>query len=240
MLVRFPAPHFRNALQAAQSVSDDVVVVVDSLGDFETDDLGVFRGVRVYRRALISFADQRQYGVALARHDWVLHVDSDEIVSADLAAELLDMTGDVRSVYSVSLQTYIWGCPLRHLFANERFVRLHSKGMRWVGDVHETLDVEGKLVAKLMGRVNHFTVGSLDEWLEKTRRYVKLEAQRIAGSGHSRINILWRPVYRFLKYLLWERGILDGYPGIIASLLGFVYEVLLYVSVWELNGVYKA
>ena len=237
ILVRAPALHFLDSLQSARSCSDDVVVVVD--GDRRNaDQLGLFPtpdGVSVFLRPLDGFAAQRNYGVQHAKRPWTFHLDSDEIITAGLAQELREWVGaDQTRVYSVRLLTFVWGRPLKHLFAQEKCLRLHHRTQRWIGRVHERPGSASETTTRhLNGLVEHRTVDSLAQWLHKTGNYVQAESEGLVGWKRSRWHILWRPIYRFAKYYVLELGLLDGYPGLVASFLGFVYEVLLYTAVWE-------
>ena len=237
ILVKVPSRHFLRALQSARQCSNDVVVVVDGApGD--ADRLGLSptpRGVSVLVKRLDGFAAQRNYGVQHAKHPWVFHLDSDEFITRDLAQQLSEFVGtDEAQVYSVRRLTFIWNWPLKHLFVHETCLRLHHRRLKWIGRVHERPgDASLTTVRRLSGVIEHRTVGSLAQWLRKTEAYVHVESEGLSGWKRSRWNILWRPLYRFGKYYIVEFGFLDGYPGLVASFLGLVYEVLLYISVWE-------
>src|SRR5260370_14830666 len=64
------------------------VIVVDSESADRTVELALTLADRVAIEPWRGFSEQKNYGASLATADWVLHVDADEIVSSELAAEI--------------------------------------------------------------------------------------------------------------------------------------------------------
>ena len=70
----------------------DEVVVIDDESTDETAAIVRKHGVRVVSRKLDDdFAAQRNFGLKHAKNDWVLFVDSDEVVSKSLAKEIMQV-----------------------------------------------------------------------------------------------------------------------------------------------------
>ncbi len=66
----------------------DEVLVVDSLSTDDTVAKAQAAGARVIEHPFANFAAQHNFAQAQAQHDWVLFVDADERVSAELAREI--------------------------------------------------------------------------------------------------------------------------------------------------------
>ena len=66
----------------AVSWSDDVLVV-DSFSDDRTVEISKAYGARVIQRAFKDFSSQRNFASEQGdlNHEWVLHLDADEIVT---------------------------------------------------------------------------------------------------------------------------------------------------------------
>src|SRR5580704_520907 len=69
----------------------DDVVVLDSLSQDRTVEIARERGVRLYQRAFDNYANQRNFGLRDVpyKYPWVLMLDADERVPAELKDEML-------------------------------------------------------------------------------------------------------------------------------------------------------
>jgi glycosyltransferase involved in cell wall biosynthesis len=76
--------------------SDDIVVF-DSCSSDRTRDVALAKGARVFQRPFDNYAGQRNAALSTVTyaHPWVLMVDADERVPADLAAEIAASVGSV-------------------------------------------------------------------------------------------------------------------------------------------------
>jgi glycosyltransferase involved in cell wall biosynthesis len=59
----------------------DEVVVIDSGSTDKTKEIALAFDARVYEQSWLGFSAQRNKGASLAKHDWVLFLDADEVVS---------------------------------------------------------------------------------------------------------------------------------------------------------------
>ena len=63
-------------------------IVVDSGSRDDTVQIAGRFGARVFEQAWLGFGGQKNFAVAQAHNDWVLCLDADEHVSAELAASI--------------------------------------------------------------------------------------------------------------------------------------------------------
>src|SRR5215467_10996589 len=80
----------RNLPRAFDSLGDlaDELIVVDSGSTDRTLELATGRGAHIFARAWTGFADQRNFAGEQATTDWVLALDADEELGADLRESL--------------------------------------------------------------------------------------------------------------------------------------------------------
>lgn len=81
------AARIGDVVRAARAVADEVVVV-DSGSTDATCALAEAAGARVVRQPWLGNGGQKRAGEDACRHDWLLDVDADEVVSAPLAAAI--------------------------------------------------------------------------------------------------------------------------------------------------------
>lgn len=95
----------------------DDILVLDSGSSDESVGLAQSRGARVLFRPFDDFARQRNFGLENGnfRHDWVLHLDADEVVTPELAAalETLEARPEI-DAYRLPSRLMLYGCWLRY------------------------------------------------------------------------------------------------------------------------------
>jgi glycosyltransferase involved in cell wall biosynthesis len=66
----------------------DDVIVVDSYSQDRTLEIAHAFQCRVVQQRFEGYGLQKNHGIALAKHDWVLSIDADEVLSQELQHEL--------------------------------------------------------------------------------------------------------------------------------------------------------
>lgn len=101
-------------LLALQGIVDEVIIV-DSFSTDRTREIAEEMGAKVVTRAFTGYGEQKYFAQELASHHWVLSVDADEIVSADLAQSLLAVKVQPQhDAYTVDILPNYCGAWIRH------------------------------------------------------------------------------------------------------------------------------
>lgn len=66
----------------------DEIIVVDSWSQDKTVEVATEYTPRVYQRKFTGFGDQKNYASSKAEGDWILSIDADERVTAELREEI--------------------------------------------------------------------------------------------------------------------------------------------------------
>lgn len=237
ILARGWDPVLVRVLSACVKSTLDILVVIDA--DMSTglstwaetlETMG--DNVRVCFNRTDSIAEQRNELHRLSRTPLVAHIDSDEVPDQALlsALEFLDASSG-RRAWRVRLVDCIWAKPLRRGGLVYYKVRVLPSEMRWFGNVHEVPETP-ESISTLDGTLMHYTMQSIDQWMQKTRLYV-VEDAKTRRWRHPLACLLVRPPAKMIRGLFWRRGILDGIEGVVAQYLAFVYETLLCLAVLE-------
>ena len=91
--------------------SDDVLVL-DSFSTDRTPEVGKSKGARVLQNQFVDFAQQRNFGLTHGnfKHDWILHLDADEVVTPELKRELLEVAATTeKDAYQVASKVMFQG-----------------------------------------------------------------------------------------------------------------------------------
>lgn len=213
------------ALRSLEGVADEVVVV-DSCSADRTVKIAKSRGARVFERAWTNYADQKNYANQQAAQPWILSLDADERLSPGLRAEILALkeSGDPSCAgFAMPRLVFYLGRWIRHCgWYPDRKVRLFRReAARWEGEyVHETLDISGE-VRRLRSPIHHFTYRSIGDHLTRLNAFADLGAQKLYAQGRKCrwTHLVVLPASRFFKSYILKRGFLDGFAGLVVSVL---------------------
>jgi len=204
--------------------ADERLVLVDAATRDRTREIARGLGARVEERAFDTFAAQRDAALTLATGEWVLFVDADERVSADLQTEVrasIDQPGGCRGFW-IPRDNYLMGRVIRHAgwFPDYQLRLIERGAARFdpVRLVHERAVVDGP-VGHLRAPLVHFNYRSLAEFIVKQECYCPLEAQRwLAQFGRPRLRALvGQPIREFWRRYIRLRGFREGWLGLVLS-----------------------
>lgn len=219
----------------------DEVLVVDSGSTDDTVALAKSAGATVLENPWPGFGLQKQYALEHARNDWIFSIDADERVSEDLEASvkaLFDNHPDAAG-YTINRCNHFMGRPLRHGegypdWCLRLFNRTHGC---WSTDpVHERVLIDGR-IDKLEGDLDHYSEGTLGEYIEKQNSYTSLQARHLHALGRqsSLLKLITSPIIRFFKFYFLRLGFLDGVPGFVHISIGCFNSFCKYAKLRELQ-----
>lgn len=209
------------------------VFAVDSYSNDCTVALLRSRGVWVTQRSFAGYGDQRNWAMANLplKSEWLLHLDADEVISHDLAREILSLRlNQERSEqgFFIPRQLVFGGKRLRHggIFPTWH-MRLFRRGK---GRCEERLYdqhfiVEGPTGA-LKGLVYDDNRMPLREWVARHRRWARLEAQELSqAKKEGRIHPSWsgNPIQRKRA----QKALYEKAPPLVRPFLLFGYRYVL-------------
>lgn len=233
-----------NIAEAIKSVEwADEVLVIDSGSLDRTQEIAAEHGARVIGREWPGFAEQKQFGVDQARNDWVLSLDADERVSAELRTEILELDEtSLADGYRFPRLAFYMGRPIRHGgWYPDRQLRLFDRRKgRWKQvRVHESVSmVFEATVRDLRSDLLHFSVQSAAHHHRMIgERYAPLAAEQMFADGRrtTPVSIALAGPAAFLRSYLLKGGFLDGLAGyVIASFAGH-HAFLKHLLLWEMQ-----
>ncbi len=209
----------------------DEIVLVDGGSQDRTVELARAAGCRVVEHPFDNYAAQRNRALDRAGHEWVLSIDADERTTPAIVDEIRTTLAVSRcDAYRVPIRSRIFGRRMRFSGTqDDRPLRLFRRtGARWIGDVHEVLQVEGR-IGRLRSWLEHETLPDLPAFLSKMQRYTSLEAgQRVRTGRLPRGRDRWlAPGVEVFRRLIWKKGCFDGPQGWAFCLLSGVSQWVL-------------
>ena len=220
------------------------VIVVDSFSNDQTLEIArSFPNVQVVQRVFDTYANQRNAGLDRIDTEWVLTLDADYVLTAELQEEIkkLEPESDL-AVYWAEFDYCIFGRPLHASIYPPRVALFRTKRARYIDEGHsEQLRVKGKL-AKLKGKIWHDDRKPLARWFQSQDRYSEIEATYLLGADSEKLNRADRLRKNWLIvapmgmpiYLLLVRGLIfDGWNGWYYAFQRTVAEMMLSLRLLE-------
>lgn len=217
----------------------DEVVVLDSGSRDRTLEIArSFPNVKVYEHPFLGFGPMKDLAVEKASNDWILSVDSDEVVREELVSEILGMRLDEECVYEVARDNHyhgrlIDGCG----WDNDRVERLFNrKRVRFNRKmIHEGLEIpDGIGVVALKGRLKHYAYDNASQLIAKLQHYSTLWADERKGRKRVRpLQAFLYAAFAFFKYYVLKRGWLYGYEGLLISVSNANGVFYKYIKLYE-------
>lgn len=211
----------RNIQRCLDSLVDvvDEIVVVDSYSTDRTKAICQASNVVFIQREWKGYSATKNFAHTKASFDWILSLDADEELSETLRTHLLKarMTGLSGAYRFARLTNYCGHWVYYGGWYPDKKVRLfHKNDAAWEGNfVHEELVLkEGIPITELAGDLYHFSYYTIEEHIQRSEKYARLGAEKIAAKGKSVfLKCIFSPVVRFIQMYFLKTGFLDGYYG---------------------------
>lgn len=217
----------KNILRCLSALSwVDEIIVVDSGSTDRTVELAKQVGAKVTVEPWRGYGAQKNFAMGLCQEKWVLNVDADEVVTAELKQEILEILQSQKAskieAYQVARKTFFCNRWIRYGGWYPNYVTrlcLRESG-RWTEPaVHEELKVQGE-VGKLKEPLLHYTFQGIEDQVLTNVRYAKQGAAELKRKGRRfhLVNLLMKPLVKFMECYIFKAGFLDGLPGFIIAI----------------------
>lgn len=226
------------------SFADEVVVVVDAKSTDGSEKIAnqLATVVSVHRYA--GDIEQKRYAQSLAQNEWILLLDSDEVVSDTLGAEICNFLatrgGDASSAgCEVNRLTFHLGRWLRYgdFYPDWKLRLYRAREANVVGhNPHGRVEVAGRIF-RLRGDLEHFSYRNLSDQIARVQSFSEQGAASLFARRQPfrLFDLCLRPPARFARAYILKRGFLDGIPGLIVAVATAFHVFLKYAKLWELE-----
>lgn len=211
------------SISMAKLITDDIVII-DSNSNDSTAIIARENGCRIYPENWDGYGANKNKGIALARYNWILSIDADEIIDRRLITALHKLDyNDAHAVYDIAFKTYFGNKLIRFgSWGRDHHIRLFNRALvKWSDiPVHETLLLPPNIIRKkLDGHINHYSVKDEDECRAKALYYAGLSARKhhAAGKKANFIKLCLSPWFNFFRNYFLYLGFLDGRAGWIIA-----------------------
>lgn len=219
IITKNEASNIKRCIAALQQVVSEIMIV-DSNSTDQTIAIAKEMGAKVVQTAWVGYGHNKNFGNRLTTNDWILSIDADEVLSAELIQTLQKLVLDQDQVYAINrLVNYAGHWVYYSGWHPDWKIRLfHKATIQWDEEalVHEQLIIPTtKTVTQLEGVLYHYSYKSeVDHW-NRIERYATLAAQQMAQQNREvgYLKLYGSPIARFLKTFFLKKGFMDGRLG---------------------------
>ena len=219
------------------------IIVVDSGSHDQTVRIARELADKVIVTGWTGYAQSKNLALQHASSDWVLWIDADERVTAELRDEIRRVLAgnSEKAGYEIPRKAYFLGRWIKHCgWYPAHVLRLFRRGKGVFNDriVHEGVQLQG-FIGRLSNALLHFTDDTLDHYMDKFNTYTSLAAKDLSlrGKKAGLPGILFRPLAIFIKMFFLKKGFLDGVEGFMLCLLSANYVAFKYAKLWEKRNI---
>lgn len=218
----------------------DEIIVLDSGSQDDTVSICLQYTDKVYQTDWPGFGVQKQRALDKARGDWVLSIDADEIVTAELRAEIEKaLRQNLFQGYEIPRLSSYCGKEIRHGgWWPDYVLRLFRRENGRFSDslVHEKVCVTGA-IGRLATPLLHESFVNLEEVLSKVDGYSTLNAKMLHERGvkSSLSKAIIKALWNFFRTYIVKLSILDGPQGLMLAISNAEGTYYKYAKLLELE-----
>lgn len=235
LLVKDQEEHIGACLESVKWA--DEIVILDGFSKDRTVEICRRYTGNVYQKAFEGFNTERTFLLGKASNKWVFFIDSDMLITPELAAEIKEtLAGPRCSGYRIKGLTMYLGRGIHHCgWFDPVYLRLFNREKGYYDEKMMYIDnfiiSEGQ-VGELKSHFIHHGYRDITEHIAKMNRYTSLDSLDLEAKGlaltplNAPYYLAVRPALVFAYKYFYKAGFLDGYPGFVVSALSAVTYML--------------
>ncbi len=214
---------------------DELVVLLDKCTD-GSREIAARHTDRLIDGSWEIEGDRRNAGIDACESDWILEVDADETVSAELAAEIRQTIASTSfDWHEIPVDNYIGNRLVRHgwgaSFGKAAYPGLFRRGVKkWARQrVHPSLEWSGRKGPMLKSRLRHDVDKNISSMIRRLDNYSTARARDLRDAGEtwgSTANNVRRLFSRFFKCYISRKGYREGGYGFLIALFAGMYPLM--------------
>lgn len=231
-----------NIAACLQSVDfADEIIVLDSGSTDATCDIASAHNAKVYTNDdWPGFGPQKNKALDLASGEWILSIDADERVTAELKAAILQVLANpAADGYKIARMSQFCGRWIRHSgWWPDYVIRLFKKQSGRFTDVavHEQVVINGTTGVLSGGHFLHYPYENLEALISKLNSYSSAAAKSAVARGKRTTvpGIFGHACWTFIRIYFLRRGFLDGWQGLVLAGMAAAGSFFRYAKIYWL------
>lgn len=224
-----------DCLNSLQGIADEIVLV-DSNSTDRTIEIAEKYADKVILQDFLGYIEQKNLALEHASHDWVISLDCDERLSPELREQVLALKDHINDAdaYSMPRKTFYVYRWLNYCWYPDTKIRLFNrKTAHWGGtNPHDHIVLQGNHIVSLKGDIHHYSFDSISDHLKTIDKFTEIGADELIrkGKSFSIISPISHASWIFIKTYLLKRGFMDGFAGLVVSVLSAMHVFTKYAK----------
>lgn len=233
-------------LESIKDIADEIIIADEHSIDATVNIAKKYNAHVILVDHQSNFHINKNIAIKAAKMDWVLQLDADEVVSPELAKEILETisTTNKSGFWINRLNWFLTTFLTKGGQYPDPTLRLYRRGFGILpaNDVHEQAVVKGE-VGILKNNLLHYRDTTFEKYLSGFNRYSSFMVSSLKNTN-VKINILTifnylvlKPIYIFLNIYIRHRGYVDGKPGFIFALFSGWVPTVAFIKYWQIEKI---
>jgi glycosyltransferase involved in cell wall biosynthesis len=230
-----------NCLNSVKDWGDEIIVLDSESTDKTIEIAKSFNAEVITCPFLGNWAKKRNLGADRAKSDWILSIDTDEVVTEDFKKKCDEILPNTRyTAFKFWRKNFFLGHCFRYGGWYHKSQHLYKRGLsHYEGTIHESCITDGE-VGDLDAEVLHYPFDSISEFIERQNNYTNIQALEIIDNEKGldikkiKYNLTWKPLKLFKKMYFNKKGYKEGMPGLVFSILFSWVHFVKWAKVWEI------
>lgn len=234
----------KNIEECLKSVKDwagEIVVVDDYSSDATLDIVRKYTD-KIYQRKWDMEGASRNFAYSKASYDYVLSLDADERVTAELREEIIGIfqKKPLFDGYNIPHRNYLGNYWIRYggWYPNAKLKMFRKDKFRYEeSEFHPRAFLEGPTYT-LRKDIIHYNYPDFHSLFAKINHQTDFEARKWVRDKRkmNKFICFWKILERFFKFYFLKRGYLDGFIGFFLAVYSGMYQFYAYCKYWEIKN----
>ena len=220
----------------------DEIIVIDSYSSDRTLEIASNYGARVIQHEYINSAKQKNWALRYCTYDWVLQIDSDELLepgAGKIIRDTISNTAENIHCFKMPRKNHALGKWIKYggLYPDWEYRLFRKKhGRWWDREVHSRIVVPGK-IGLLETPLIHYGMPNISKQLSNLDRYTRYEANELKKRNIKFSYFKWIvvPPYVFIKRYFVLQGFRDGWRGFFLAIFASIYFFISHAKLLEIK-----
>lgn len=249
IIVKNAEKHLLKCLESVKGFSE--IVLLDNESSDKTLQIARefkahYPALRIEKSEFLGFGKLKNLCASFAKNEWILSIDSDEVLESAAFDEINALDLEQNGVYALARKNlyageWIKACGWYPDYVWRLFNKTHTRFNENL--VHESVIIQpNSAKIKLKNALLHYAFENIEQIIAKMNKYTSISAQQKfeMGKKTSFALCIARFVLTFVKDYFFRKGFLYGYKGFIVALLNAEGAFYRYAKLYELNKKDKA